>query len=315
MLAGWSLTGKPGRGTVREETEGAAWHAALPFAERAAGRLTSPPAGTPGSVSLIVNFPGDAGLVTILDPSEVELSLDGLLRVAADALHLSATRQQALAAASILVTGDTGNNLRPGRPAEVFDLACRYARGEHDGSAMDDMFNADHPLSSWRINMGDASLAADGLCLAARACRTDTERLTVLGLAAEIVRDRPGEAALNGVATAISALPSTDGGPVTLSIPALAASPSESMRAVGAMHWAVDFGPAVAQCGIADMGNAFARDPSPVVRHSLASQLAIVAARSGLSDAATAACTVLRDDPRASIRKETRDAFATAKES
>jgi hypothetical protein len=137
----------------------------------------------------------------------------------------------------------------------------------------------------------------------------------VLRLASEIVRVRPGEVVLNGVANAISVLSSTDGGPVTLTITALAGSPSESMRAVGAMHWALDFGPVGAQSGNADLGNAFACDPSPVVRRSLASQLAIVGARSGLSDAAIAACTVLHDDPRASIRKETRDAFLTAKES
>ena len=88
-----------------------------------------------------------------------------------------------------------------------------------DGSAMDDLFSSSHPLNAWRINMGDASLAADGMCLAARAFRNDEERLTVLRLASEIVRDRPGEAVLNAVATAISVLSSTDRGPVTLTIP------------------------------------------------------------------------------------------------
>jgi hypothetical protein len=261
----------------------------------------------------MVHFPGDAGLVTILDPGDIEQALDGLLRVAADALHLSTTRQQALVAASILVTGDTGDRLgRPGRLAEVFELACEYARGEHDGSAMDDLFSSAHPLAWLRVNMGDASLAADGLCLAARARRTEAERLTVLTLASEILRGRPDEEVLNGVATAVSVLPSVDGGPATLSIPALVGSPSESIRAIGAMHWALAFGPASSPPGPADIARALARDPSPAVRRSLASQLAIVAVGSPLSSDASAARDILRDDPRATIRKEAHDALKAA---
>jgi hypothetical protein len=53
---------------------------------------------------------------------------------------------------------------------------------------MDDMATWTHPLSSGRIKMSDTSLAADGLCLAARASRTPGEHATVLSIAGKIVR-------------------------------------------------------------------------------------------------------------------------------
>ena len=242
MLAGWSLTGPPGRDTIRDADEERAWRAAEPFATDAAERLAAPPKGMPGSASLLVGFPGDAGLVTILDRSDIDVALNGMLTAAADRLHLSATRQQALVAASILVAGDSGDRLGSARLSEVFDLACEYARGEHDGSAMDDLAGPAHPLSSFRINMGAATLAADGLCLAARARRDDSKLAELLSIVAQILQGRPDETVLNGVAHAIAAVPSLSGAPTSVSIRALASSPSESMRSVSALHWALTFG-------------------------------------------------------------------------
>jgi len=71
LLTGWSLANPAGRGTAREAAEESAWQAALPFAEAAAQRLASPPAGQPGSASLIVGFGTDAALVTSLDSEDV----------------------------------------------------------------------------------------------------------------------------------------------------------------------------------------------------------------------------------------------------
>ena len=70
MLAGWNLTGEAGRSITRPAAEQSAWDAAAPFAEQAAGRLAAPPEGTPGQAPMIGSFPGDAGLVTILDPAD-----------------------------------------------------------------------------------------------------------------------------------------------------------------------------------------------------------------------------------------------------
>jgi hypothetical protein len=111
MLAGWSLTGEAGRSITRPAAEQSAWDAVAPFAEQAAGRLAAPPEGTPGQAPMIVSFPADAGLVTILYSTDVDQALTGLLRVAADRLHLAVTRQQALTAAAILVAGSTGDSL------------------------------------------------------------------------------------------------------------------------------------------------------------------------------------------------------------
>jgi len=114
------------------------------------------------------------------------------------------TRQQALTAATIVVAGSTGDSLGAERLSDVFGLACEYARGEHDSSAMDDMATWAHPLGWGRINMGDTSLAADGLCLAARASRTPEEHATVLSIAGQIVRGHPAEIVLNGVGHALA---------------------------------------------------------------------------------------------------------------
>jgi transcriptional regulator with XRE-family HTH domain len=308
MLAGWSLTGKPGRDGTRVAAEESAWQAAAHFAEQAAARLASPPEGTPGRASLIVGFTGDAGLVTILDPADIDGALAGLLHVAADRLHLAATRQQALTASSILVAGDTGDRLGTERLAEVFSRACEYARGVHEGSAMDDMTSWTHPLSSGRINMGDISLVADGLCLASRASRAPEERDTVLNIAAQIVRGQPAEIVLNGVAHALAALPSLTGAPPSVAVASLINSPSPSLRSAGILHWALTYAPAGAEEDIDDFGRKLAEDSSPVVRRGLANNLLAIAARSGLSRAGGAAATVLSDDPYWDIRKAAREA-------
>ena len=303
MLAGWSLTGSAGRSITRPAAEQSAWDAAAPFAEQAARRVAAPPEGTPGQASMIVSFPADAGLVTILDPADVEQALTGLLRVAADRLHLAITRQQALTAAAILVAGSTGDNLGAERLSDVFGLACEYARGEHDGSAMDDIATSTHPLGWGRINMGDTSLAADGLCLAARASRTPEQHATVLSIAGQIVRGQPAEIVLNGVGHALAALPDLAGAPAPVSVAALSTSPSESLRSVAALHWALAYAPAGAHKDTDQLGTELAADRSPNVRRGIASNLAVVATRSGLSGAGENAARTLSSDPYFDIRQ------------
>jgi hypothetical protein len=115
MLAGWSLTGEPGRGITREAAEQSAWQAAAPFAEQAAERLASPPEGTPGSASMMVGFPADAGLVTILDPADIDQALTGLLRVAADHLNARGLRHLGvLAGGAVLLVLVTAGSSRSG---------------------------------------------------------------------------------------------------------------------------------------------------------------------------------------------------------
>lgn len=313
MLAGWSLTGEPGRDGTREAAEESAWQAAVPFAQQAAERLASPPKGTPGRASLIVGFAADASLVTILDPADINNALTGLLQVAADPLHLAPTRQQALAAASILVTGNTGDRLSAERLTDVFNLACEYARGEHDGSAMDDMMNLSHPLSSGRIHMdGGSSLAADGLCLASRASRAPEERDTVLSIAAQIVRGQPAETVLNGVAHALAALPSLARAPLPVTVASLVNSPSRSLRSVGTLHWALTYAPAGAEEDPDNLGPKLTQDRSPDVRRGLAKNLAIIAGKSGLSRTGSIAAAALSNDQYWDIRIAAREATIAA---
>jgi hypothetical protein len=222
----------------------------------------------------MVHFTTDAALATVLDPPDIDRALTGLLRAAADRLHLSGTRQQALVGASILVTGETGDGLGSRRLAEVFDLACGYARGEHDGSAMDDLLGSRHPLSSLRIDMGETSLAGQGLYLAARATRGDEQRSAVLDLASAIIGRQPGEPVLHDAATSLVALGSLAEAPASLSIATLAQSPSQSLRAVAAIYWVKSCGDSDPPVDFAVTGIELARDPSPVVRRTLAGRLA-----------------------------------------
>ena len=303
LLAGWSLTGSPGRTASRDSAEESAWLAALPFAERAVERLAEAPAGKPGSASLLVHFTRDAALATILDPADIDRALTGLLRVAADRLHLSATRQQALDAASILAARESGDRLGSHRMSEVFGVACEYARGEHDGSAMDDLTSSRHPLNSLRINMGEATLTGDGLHLAARAARGRDERIAVLEQAEVILGSEPSEAVLHDIGRALVALGSLDGGPNSLSTAVLARSPSPSLRAVSAVYWAKDYGPATPASDPTGAGVQLARDPSLLVRRSLITQLAIAAADSSLSPMARGVVDTMARDPMADIRE------------
>jgi hypothetical protein len=312
LLCGWSLTGPPGRAASREPAEESAWQAALPYADAAAKRLASLPAGEKGKADLFAGLQLDAGLVTILDPEDADQALSGLLRFAADPLHLAPSRQLALNAASILVAGDRGDQLGQDRLASVFDIACEYARGEHDGSAMDDITGAAHPLSAVRISMGDATLAADGLCLAVRASRTPAQHAVVADLAVEIARGHPSETVIDGVAHALAALPSLPAAPHPMSVTTLARSDSQSLRAIGALHWALASAPASTESEAEADGDSLAHDPSPLVRRSLARQLAIVAGRDGLSHAGRNAATILAGDPRWDVRRAADDALAAA---
>jgi hypothetical protein len=311
LLAGWSLTGPSGRTASRTPAEQEAWRAALPYAEAAATRMAEPPAGTPNAGGLYVHFPHDAALVTILDPTDIGQAVDGMLRVAADSLHLAGTRQQALVAASVLVAGERGDALGDAKRTEVFETACTYARGQHDGSAFDDMMGLSHPLAFFRVTGGDITLIADGLHLAARASRSDSQRRTVLDIAAAILRARPPDSVLHTIAQSLTAFPKIIDGAGPLSINALAASPSESLRAAAAVHWAAAQ-PGTETAGSDELGESFARDPAPSVRRSLAAQLQQAASKAELAPRGDAVLRLLLGDPLASVRSAARKALNIA---
>ncbi len=55
----------------------------------------------------------------------------------------------------------------------------------------------------------------------------------------QIVRGHPAEIVLNGVGHTLAALPDLAAAPAPVSVTALSTSPSESLRSVAALHWAL----------------------------------------------------------------------------
>ena len=136
----------------------------------------------------------------------------------------------------------------------------------------------------------------------------------MLGIAAQIVRRRPAEAVLNGVGHALAALPSLAGAPASVSLVALFNSSSDSLRAVGALHWTMEYAPADAKEDTDNLGTELVKDQSPNVRRGLASNLAVTAAKSGLSSVGQAAADTLSGDIHWGIRRAARQALAAAAE-
>ncbi len=98
---------------------------------------------------------------------------------------------------------------------------------------------------------------------------------------------------LNGVGHTLAALPDLAAAPAPVSDTALSTSPSESLCSVAALHWALAHAPAGAHEDTDHLGTELAADRSPNVRRGLASNLAAVAARSGLSGAGENAARTL----------------------
>jgi hypothetical protein len=94
-----------------------------------------------------------------------------------------------------------------------------------------------------------------------------------------------------------------------VSVAGLSTSPSESLRAIAALHWTLVYAPAGAHEDTDRLGSELAADPSPDVRRGLAGNLAIVAARSGLSGAGENAARTLSGDPYFDIRQAARKAL------
>jgi hypothetical protein len=220
-------------------------------------------------------------LVTALPESEREAFARAMLRVAADELEPMPNRQEALLA--VLPVGKRMS----AAASELFETALCFARGEHDRSAVDIGFpgSAD-PLSRFRLNFGPSTLRPDGLMLAAQLARTPDETRRVQEVATDLLAGAD-ERTANQVARALSAVPP---GELDLDIDFLGSHPSASIRALAAVLWA--------QRSETEekLGERLARDPSPLVRRSLASSLRDEAAHSAARD-------VLTRDPRRSVRR------------
>lgn len=136
-------------------------------------------------------------------------------------------RQDALTAATNL-----GVRAEPAVRAGVFPRSVPFVTGDRDGSAYDDEVTGfAHPLSSFRISIGAATLRGHGMQLAVAAVRDDADRRWVRDQAVDLLRS--GEDLLvQRAAQALASMPAA----ITTDLDAdlLAAHPHINVRQVSA---------------------------------------------------------------------------------
>ncbi|MEU0558775.1 hypothetical protein [Dactylosporangium sp. NPDC006015] len=116
----------------------------------------------------------DSYLVTFLDTAEQQRCLDKVLTVAEDQRETATNRQDALTAATNLVTTQP-NHVKTG----VHTRARQFVLGQQEGSALDDEMTNPHPLSSFKVDLGSPSLRGHGLRLALDSSACDDDRIWV----------------------------------------------------------------------------------------------------------------------------------------
>ncbi|MEU6312866.1 hypothetical protein [Streptomyces sp. NPDC047014] len=137
-------------------------------AEQAKDRILQRPDPEPGHTAFGTRLVTDAYLVGSLDAASRTACLDKLVAVATDAREVAATRRDALVGVRNLVV-----DLPVDVQRRVFETAKGFVRGEQAGSHLDgEVTGTPHPLSSFKISMGSASLRGEGLLLAAGSAST-----------------------------------------------------------------------------------------------------------------------------------------------
>lgn len=159
-----------------------ALHIRIPQTEKlvagAIARIVEHAEPEPGVMTFGDSMVPDSYLVVQLADDRAAECLQRLMEVAEDKREPAATRSSALVAARNLV-----KHVDLETRADVFARAQTFADGSQDGSRMDDLLTNPHPLSSFQVNMGTASLRGPGLRLAAVAADSDSERANAAQIA------------------------------------------------------------------------------------------------------------------------------------
>ncbi|MET9397348.1 hypothetical protein [Kitasatospora sp. NPDC002965] len=137
-------------------------------------RILNRPTPDPSGVEFGTLMVEDSSLVGGLDAEDRRRCLARLLAIAEDLGEVASNRQEALIAARNLVLG-----LGPEDTGPAFLVAEQFALGAWDGSRLDELAGEPHPLSSFKMKMGSASLRGSGLRLAAAAVSTDDQHAQV----------------------------------------------------------------------------------------------------------------------------------------
>lgn len=246
------------------------------------------PQATPGlfPLGLLTSL---AILVRHCPESEREAAASALVNRVRDKQQSAINRGEAIDALTNL-----SGALSPQTRTELFRLAVECARGEHDGSALDDLTGASHPLSFVRIILGHASLVVPGIRLAAATSASDGDARAVEELAMPLLNGPGPEEA----AAASQALARLGSHPAALSAAHLAAHPHPSVRRLAAVRWSAQ------TLRDPQTGTKLATDPDYRVRRELAIAIAPVPAQD--DDASLAAVrATLAADHRYCVRRAT----------
>jgi hypothetical protein len=223
-----------------------------------------------------------AALAVVLPEADRDDFARAVLAVASDDQEPAPNRQEALVA--LLPIART---LSEGVRSEIYAAALAFARGEHDATVAPAGFPlSDDPLSRFRIDFGPASLRPRGLMAAAALAVNPDEYRSVQSEATELLAGAD-EPTANAVARALASLPP---GQVEMDAVLLGTHSSASVRALAAVLWAQAATPDPA------LGERLARDPSPLVRSSLAANLRDVPQHDAVRE-------ILAGDARRSVRE------------
>jgi hypothetical protein len=260
-------------------------------AETAERRILERPAPDGMTFSFGTRMGQDAYLTTFLTAERRRACLAKLQTIAEDRREAAANRHDAVNAATLIASELPEDDKR------VFHLWTRqFVSGEQDGSMLDDQVTNPHPLSSFKVSIGESTFVGVGIESAGYSAQSTEERNWVKEQAAALL-SHPLKTVVSKAAVVLSRL-----GEVSDSIDPrfLTSHPSETVRQLAA------FLATSGETLDATLLNQVARDPSPRVRRLLAQRLrsrtASAASGGATADGTAEALATLRADPRYSVR-------------
>ncbi|MFF0012558.1 hypothetical protein [Streptomyces sp. NPDC005374] len=170
-------------------------------AEQARARILRHREPKPGIAEFGTRLVSDSYLVGKLGEESRTECLDKLMSIANDVREVATTRKDALIGVRNLVV-----DLPVDVQRQVFGTAKGFAVGDQDGSHLDDQLTGTpHPLSSFKVSGGSASLRGEALLLAVASATTPEEHAWVRGQAIGLLSSED-TAHLHAAAVALSGL-------------------------------------------------------------------------------------------------------------
>ncbi len=197
-------------------------------ARAAVERILNRPEPVSGRIDFGTRLVEDSFLVSLLRNESGPACTTRLMAIAVDIREPAMNRRDVLTALRNLV-----EPLPAPDRHEVFEFAVAFATGRYDKSRSDDLLGGKpHPLSSFKFDMGSASLRGPGLLLAGAAARETEDHTWLIGQAIGALSSEDTEE-LQAAAVTLNLLPLERAG--TLDASLLAAHPYPGVRQLSAI--------------------------------------------------------------------------------